>query len=366
MDLKEIFPLTITSEDEGLRLDKFLAQRFPEVSRSRWGKLLDANAMLVNENPTKASAKLRVGQVLTVKESQSSGLDKEKKLESLNSVELSELRYRGPAPKILYEDEDLLILDKPVGVAVHPGAGIGLEETIVAWLLEGGRIDFSSSSELLRWGDDIMEQQRPGIVHRLDKGTSGCLAVAKHPEAHRKMSEQFASKEAGRHYWACAQGDVRGLLLKTSRNLRKMLDENRRNIGFRIAKDGLHSFTSPIDRDPKNRLRMAVLAEGGKQAITHFRILESANEVPEDAENPEKKLSRTWLDVSLETGRTHQIRVHLAFLGHPIVGDRLYGGPENERIFLHAHTLYLKQPKTGEMLKVSSQLSLEQLQSTVR
>jgi 23S rRNA pseudouridine1911/1915/1917 synthase len=352
VDLKESFPITVASSEGGLRLDKLLSSRFPHVSRSRWSKLLDAGVLLIDQKPAKSSSKLREGQVISVQENKTSEFSEKRTLNILTSDEISQVHYTGPAPTILYEDEDLLVLDKPVGVAVHPGAGIGLAETIVAWLIEGAHIDFAASEELLRWGDDVMEQERPGIVHRLDKGTSGCLAIAKHPEAHRRLAMQFASKEAGRHYWACVHGDVTQMILKTPRKLQKVLDENRRHIAFRISKDGVYSFSSPIGRDPNNRLRMAVTPEGGKQAITHFKVVQSS-------------VQHSWVDVSLETGRTHQIRVHMSFLGHPIVGDSLYGGREAKRIYLHAHTLYLKQPMTGLALEICSQMKLEDFQGSL-
>lgn len=349
MDLKKVFPLSINQEDEGTRLDKFLSEKFPEVSRSRWTKILDQGWLLLNGVAAKPSVRLKSGQILNLLLDDNEEMGQIKKLSQLNSNELSNVVYKGPEPEILYEDDDLLVLDKPLGVAVHAGAGIPMEETLVAWLLEKGRINFNANAEeLLHWGEDLLEQERPGIVHRLDKGTSGCLAVAKNPESHRKLSEQFASKEAGRHYWACVKGDVNLLKTKPSPKLQKILEENRRNVAFRISKDGKFSFSSPIGRDPNNRLRMTVLAEGAKQALTHFQVLEISEK-------------GTWLDVSLDTGRTHQIRVHLSFLGYPIVGDRLYGGPENDRIYLHAHTLFLRQPKTGVLISAKSKLSFEVL-----
>ncbi len=175
-------------------------------------------------------------------------------------------------------------------------------------------------------------------MHRLDKGTSGCLVVAKHPEAHRKLSEQFAAKTAGRHYWARVQGDVERLRVSLPPRLVRMIEEHPLKLAFRIDSEGRYSFSSPLGRDPKNRLRFAVLPEG-KQAVTHFKVLS-------------KNADSTLLDVQLETGRTHQIRVHMAFLGFPLVGDGLYGGRAHDRILLHAHTLYFTHPRTDERMEI--------------
>jgi 23S rRNA pseudouridine1911/1915/1917 synthase len=342
MDIQSHFPFYVSEAEHALRLDRLLALRFPEVSRSRWTRLLDEGLFMVESKTAKASARVDTGNCIALDPS---------KLPSLAAFLVEEpaleerdpkaLRYRGEAPTILFEDEDLLVLDKPAGVAVHAGAGVLVEETLVAWLIQEKKVISETEGDLLKWGTEVLEEERPGIVHRLDKGTSGCLVVAKHLEAHRKLAEQFAAKTAGRLYWAWVQGDVEKLKVAQPLRLVKMLQENSLTFAFRIDYDGRYSLSTPIGRDPKNRLRFAVLPTDGKQATTHFKVVQ-------------KTKDWCWLDVKLETGRTHQIRVHLSFLGYPILGDTLYGGRADERIYLHAHTLYFMHPRTGDKLEIKS------------
>ena len=359
------------------RLDVYLTQKFPSVSRSRWSKLISNGTFIVNGFTAKASTRLEVGQTIEISEAASKeelsvketkkeepkGLSKEQ-LNSLIGSE--ELEYRfDKEPEILFEDSHIMVLNKPAGLTVHQGAGIPLEETLVAWLLKKGHV--SRNDEHLNWGDQVLEEARPGIVHRLDRGTSGCLVVAKDPKSHENLSQQFAKKLAGRHYWAWIDGNATTLQASLHRKARMALEDHPSKLAFRVLKNGKHSLAAPLGRDPRNRLRYAVIPETGKRAITHFQILDH-NKVSELFKNNEEVIqafgisqkefpedsSYSILDVALETGRTHQIRVHLAFLGVPILGDALYGGQGITRMLLHAHTLYLTHPATGKEMKFST------------
>jgi len=344
MNIEEFFPFYVSDAEHSMRMDRLLAARFPAVSRSRWTRLIDDGLFLVQSKPAKASFRLDTGMEVSLDKSKLAAIgDLFAEEVVLEDRDPKSLRYSGPLPEILYEDADLLVIDKPVGVAVHAGAGVPVEETLVAWLIEQKKVISETEGNLLKWGTEVLEEERPGIVHRLDKGTSGCLVIAKHLEAHRKLSEQFAAKTAGRLYWAWVQGDIEKLKVTQPLRLTKMLQEHSLRFAFRIDFDGRYSLSTPMARDPKNRLRFAVVtSEDGKQATTHFKVLKKTPEW-------------TWLDVKLETGRTHQIRVHLSFLGSPIIGDTLYGGRTDSRIYLHAHTLYFIHPSTGEKLEIKSQ-----------
>jgi len=347
MDIEALFPFYVNESEHLMRLDRILATRFPDVSRSRWARLLDEGLFQVASKAAKASQRVDTGMQVSLDTAKLPSLQKFLEEEpALEERDPKNLRYRGQAPEILFEDEDLMVIDKPAGVAVHAGAGVPIEETLVAWLIQEKKVISETEGDLLKWGTEVLEEERPGIVHRLDKGTSGCLVIAKHLEAHRKLSEQFAAKTAGRLYWAWVQGDVEKLKVTLPLRLVKHLEEHSLKFAFRIDHDGRYSLSTPLGRDPKNRLRFAVLPEG-KQATTHFKILKKGPEW-------------TWLDVKLETGRTHQIRVHLSFLGTPIVGDTLYGGRAHDRIMLHAHTLYFIHPRTGEKLQIISPTQLGQ------
>jgi 23S rRNA pseudouridine1911/1915/1917 synthase len=201
--------------------------------------------------------------------------------------------------RVLYEDEDLAVIDKPAGLVVHPGPGHSTG-TLVHGLLGRGP----------QWSA-IGGTERPGIVHRLDKDTSGLIVVAKNDAAHRALARQLEQREMKRHYRAIVVGEV----------------------GEAAAQ-----IDAPIGRDKKHRQRMAVVG-GGKSAITNFRRLALAG-------------GHTLLEVTLETGRTHQVRVHLAYIHHPVLGDPVYGrrSPLIGRPALHADALTLRHPRTGQTL----------------
>lgn len=212
---------------------------------------------------------------------------------------------------VIYEDESLLVVDKPVGLVVHPGAG-NRTGTLVNALL-GRKTPLSSLSG----------SERPGIVHRLDKDTSGLLLVAKNNNAHRKLQSQFTERSLSKTYLALVRG--------------------------RLDYEEGH-LEAPIGRDPKVRQKMNVMREGlGREALTHYRVLERFR-------------FATLLAVKLVTGRTHQIRVHMKHLGHPVIGDPLYGGPADEkepRLALHAWKIEFLHPKTGKIMKFESPVPKE-------
>lgn len=279
----------ITTPDTGRRLDQFLTEQLPHLSRSRIQQLIASGHITLGGAPAKASARLREGDALHVTEPPPTPL---------------ETVAQEIALAILFEDEHLIVLDKPAGLVVHPGAG-NPDGTVVNALLH-------HCPSL----PGIGGVERPGIVHRLDKDTTGCLVVAKSDQAHHSLSEQFAGRSIAKTYLAIAEGPLRFLHQRV---------ENQ------------------IGRHRMHRQKMDVLTDGrGKLAITEFFV--------------EKKLAEgTLVRCVLHTGRTHQIRVHLKHLGHPLAGDRVYGRAGNwPRQMLHAWQLGFTHPVTGEALHFTS------------
>jgi 23S rRNA pseudouridine1911/1915/1917 synthase len=311
--------MTATSDMRGERLDRALARHFGELSRARLQALIREGAARLGDLPvTDPSLKLRGGETVIVTVP-----------EPLPSTPLPQAIPLA----IVHEDGDLVVIDKPAGLVVHPAAGHA-EGTLVNALI-------AHCGESL---SGIGGVRRPGIVHRLDKETSGLMVVAKNDRAHRGLAAQFADhgREGAleREYQAFIWGRPRGDSLTVDR---------------------------PIGRDPKHRQRMAALAEGrGKEAVTHLHIVQV---YPSGRADPLASRVRC----RLETGRTHQIRVHLASLGHPLIGDPLYGGgfktkanrldaagKEALRVLgrqaLHAALLGFSHPVTGEHLRFESDL----------
>ncbi len=307
----------VSTDDCGLRLDQFLVSRLPDVSRARVQELIDQQKVLVDGKPGKRSLKLRGGE----------------KIETLAQAERPPLRaIAEDIPlDIVYEDEDLAVINKPAGMMVHAGAGATDDArnrgTLVNALLH--RFDTLSAGS---------GESRPGIVHRLDKETSGLIVVAKHDVAHRKLAEQFSSRRVHKTYLALVHG---------------------------WPKRDRGTIDSPISRDVQRRTRMTTRRSAGREAISHY-------ELRDKFESPYGKFA--LLAVTIETGRTHQIRVHLSSLGHPVVGDALYGAPksivsktkENDlpslalgRNFLHAAAIELEQPLTGRPLVLERPLPPE-------
>lgn len=281
----------VTTESEGIRLDAFLAQESGET-RSRVQNLIERGCVRVNGTiPKKAGVKLAAGD------------ETELALPDPEPLEAVPVQMEVP---IVYEDADIVVVNKPRALVVHPAAGHA-QDTLVNALL-------FACDDLSGIGGKL----RPGIVHRLDKDTTGLLVVAKNDEAHVSLSQQIAVHSAGRVYWALVEG--------------RMKEES-------------GTVCAPIARSPKDRKKMAV-APGGKDATTHWRVL--------------RQFEKTALiECRLVTGRTHQIRVHMASLHHPVCGDPIYGFAKSAAgacpLMLHARQLHIRHPRTGEEMNFTAE-----------
>jgi 23S rRNA pseudouridine1911/1915/1917 synthase len=291
--------LTAEVSDTGKRLDAFLHERLPDFSRSRLQSWIKDARVLIAGQQVRASYLLRGGEEISVEPAD---------LPALKAV-AEELPL-----KVLYEDDDVIVVDKLAGMVVHAGAGHA-SGTLVNALLHRFEQLSSGSGDL-----------RPGIVHRLDKETSGLLVVARTDKAHQALSSQFRNREVEKVYLALVHG-------------RMKTPEGR--------------IDTPISRDPVRRTRMTTKLVTGRTALTEYRVLEEFGMV-------------SLLEVRIGTGRTHQIRVHLSSIRHPVVGDRLYGAPAQmpglpvlNRFFLHAHRLGFTLPSTGERVRFESPLPPE-------
>ncbi|MFZ0289172.1 MAG: RluA family pseudouridine synthase [Candidatus Sulfotelmatobacter sp.] len=312
--MPEAFPIliSIASEDAGKRLDQFLATRLEAVSRARVQELIADGKVLVNDAAAKASLKLRGGERVTV-------------LSEAQRAPLKAVAEAIPLD-IVYEDDDLAVINKPAGMMVHAGAGATDDARNRGTLVNALLHHLASLSGV---GGEL----RPGIVHRLDKETSGLIVVAKQDEAHRKLGAQFAAREVKKKYVALVHGWVK--------------------------KDS-GTMAESISRDRLRRTRMTTRLEGGRAAATHYRVVRRLD----------TKFGKfTLLDVKIDTGRTHQIRVHVAAMGHPVVGDTMYGAPRQARghsaaiglprNFLHAAELEFRHPRSGETIALRSELPEE-------
>ncbi len=313
--MSDSYTVTAGETDNGTRLDRFLAGQIPDLSRSRLQDLITqgcvaCNGKLIDDS----SGKVKTGQEFTV---------------TIPEIVPSHIVAQDIALDIVYEDEHMLIINKQAGLTVHPGAG-NPDMTLVNALLAHCGDSLSG----------IGGVARPGIVHRIDKETSGLLVVAKHDAAHIALSAQLVDRSLKRTYTALIWG-----ALKVPQG----------------------TITGNINRSPANRQKMAVVKSGGKEAVTHYRTLEVFT--PGNMTAPLASL----IECRLETGRTHQIRVHMAYTGHPLLGDPVYGQSPStrlsnnaykflpretrdalmgfERQALHARQLGLIHPATGEAMK---------------
>jgi 23S rRNA pseudouridine1911/1915/1917 synthase len=314
---------SVEPDAAGQRLDQFLASHL-DVSRARVQQLISSENILVNDAPARASFKLRGGERISI-------------LGPAARPPLRAIAEEIPLD-IAYEDDDLAIINKPAGMMVHAGAGAtgpnGEDARNRGTLVNALLHHFSTLSA-------VGGEMRPGIVHRLDKETSGLIVVAKNDEAHRKLAAQFARREVKKTYVAL----VHGWLKKDS-----------------------GTISAAISRDQVRRTRMTTRGSGGREAVSHYKVI--------------RRLDTAYgkfslIEVKIDTGRTHQIRVHMASLGHPIVGDKLYGAAaelkplsgNRKRIniepisllrnFLHAAELQLAHPRTGETTSLKSELPKE-------
>lgn len=283
--------LVVKDNNQKKRLDSYIVEELEDLSRTTVKRLIDEEKILVNGKKQKSSYKPEMGDVISIDMPEA----REIKLEAQNI----------PVP-VIYEDNDIIVVNKPKGMVVHPANG-NPDGTLVNAILA------MCKNSLSGIGGEI----RPGIVHRLDKDTSGLLIVAKNDTAHMKMSKQIQDRKVTKKYIALVKG---------------VIAENEATIDL------------PIARSTKDRKKMGV-DPNGKNAITHFKVLKRYDKY-------------TLLELKIDTGRTHQIRVHMSYIGHPVVGDFVYSNGKNEfdieGQMLHARYLEFKHPITGEELKLEA------------
>lgn len=276
----------ITEEFAGMRLDQAINKKFPDISRNTAQEMIKNGEITIGNSTVKSSQKLKTNDTVVINF---------RKDDLETDIQATEMNF-----PIVYEDNDIIVINKPFGLVVHPGAGQE-KETVVSALLSHTTLS------------PIGAPDRPGIVHRLDKETSGIMILAKNKEAHKNLAEQFASHDLEKEYIALIQGHI-------------------------VNKKG--RIQVAIERDPIHRQRMkATSADNGKMAISIFEVMEYLK-------------NSTLVKVQILTGRTHQIRVHMAFTGHPLLGDTTYGGRKfgNSEHFLHSSKLTITHPTTGKTM----------------
>ena len=281
------------SQASGERVDRFLAAKCPELSRTRIKRLIVDGEVTVDGASTNAGYRLRVGQSVEVR---------------VPDPAPSHLTPQSIPISVLYEDEHLLVVDKPAGMAVHPGVGHPDSTLLNAVLGLHAEIGL------------VGGQSRPGLVHRLDKDTSGLMLVARNEQSHERLSAQFKERSIKKGYLALVDG-------------------------YPEPSDAI--IDAPVGRDPRDRKKMAIV-DDGRDSTTLYRTLQ-------------RYRGCSYVDVRPETGRTHQIRVHFASVGHPVVGDATYGRPDPrlDRHFLHAAYLEFEHPVTGKRQEIESGLPVE-------
>jgi 23S rRNA pseudouridine1911/1915/1917 synthase len=284
--------LEASREHSGLRLDRFLALTLPAFSRARLQTLIKNGFVTLNGAIPRSRDPVRTGDTVELTEPE---------------IEKVEALPEQMALEILFEDDDLLVLNKPAGLVMHPGAGHQQHTLVNALLAHCQNLS------------GIGGKERPGIVHRLDKETSGCLVVAKNDATHRDLSRQFAARTMTKIYLALVAGTL-------------------------CKKTGV--IDKAIARHPVHRQRMSIARRQGRSAKTEYRVLRAGNDI-------------SLLECTLHSGRTHQIRVHLHDLGHPVLGDKLYGGKragDFPRQMLHASKLAFNHPRSGEEMSFEAPL----------
>ena len=289
---KEIIELDVTEEDKGKRLDNFLSEFFEEATRSYVQKLIDNGNVIINEkSKTKSGNKLKGKEKITIK---------------IPEDEILEVLPEDLSIDIVYEDKDLVIINKDAGVIVHPAQGY-YTGTLVNAVLYHIK-DLSTINGVIR----------PGIVHRLDKDTSGLIIIAKNDVAHVNLTDMFKDKTIEKRYVCICKGNF---------------------------KESTGRIENLIGRDPKDRKKMAVVDTNGKTAITNYEVIDSV-------------IGYSLVDIKIETGRTHQIRVHMKSLNHPILGDTTYGNGVDiaNRQMLHSYYLNFIHPVTKEKMIVLGEL----------
>jgi 23S rRNA pseudouridine1911/1915/1917 synthase len=309
------YPITIevAPDQADKRLDQYLASHLTETSRARVQLLIGEEKVLVDDVAQKSSFRLRGGEKITI----------------LGEAQLPPLRALAEniPLDVVYEDDDLAVINKPAGMMVHAGAGATEAERNRGTLVNGLLYRFNNLSSM-------SGELRPGIVHRLDKETSGLIVVAKNDEAHRKLASQFSGREVKKTYIALVHG---------------WPEQNQGTI------------SAAISRDDVRRIRMTTRGSGGREAVTHYTVQKRYDSAVGKF---------ALLEVKIDTGRTHQIRVHLSSLGLPVAGDTLYGAPRElrgknaawaslQRNFLHSAQLQFTHPRTQKQLSFSAELPAE-------
>ena len=286
--------LTVDENSANQRIDKYIAENADDLTRSAVQKLISENCVTVNGKPADKNLKLKIGDEITV---------------NLPEPEICEALPENIPLDIVYEDDDLLVVNKPRGMVVHPATG-NYTGTLVNALMYHCGDRLSGINGVIR----------PGIVHRIDKDTSGLLIVAKNDFAHNLLAQQIKEHSFTRKYQAIVVGNI---------------------------KDDCGTVNAPIGRHPTDRKKMAVTLKNSRNAVTHYKVLG-------------RYIGYTHLELTLETGRTHQIRVHMAYIGHPVAGDPVYSGKKyltklNGQC-LHAYYISFTHPRTNEIMTFSAPL----------
>ena len=297
MEENNSFEYVVTDEYEGMRVDKLISELIDSFSRSYIKKLIDDKKVVCNDKTVKASFVVSEGDHIVME---------------IPPIEVPDILPQDIPLDILYEDDDVLVVNKPKGMVVHPAAG-HYKDTLVNAVMYHCKDKLSGINGVMR----------PGIVHRIDKDTTGSVIICKNDNAHQKIADQLKNHTVNRVYHAICYG---------------------------IIKEDEGDIETLIGRSPSDRKKMAVVTSGGKFASTHYRVLKRFEDD-----------NYTYIECKLKTGRTHQIRVHMAHIGHPLLGDDIYA-PSRKSKFntqgqcLHAKILGFKHPTTGEYIETDAPL----------